>query len=227
MTVKRLVCLANSRKLSHRCVAGKELTGPAQGTWVRPVSGREHGEVDLFERRCADGRDPEVMDIIDVPLERAQPKNYQQENWLIAKGKQVACDGSLPWGDLQNLVDPPGNLWVNGQSTARGLNDQIALPGAAALMTSLRLLRVPSMKLSVFTYYGKKRVQGSFSHEGANYWLWVTDPRYEEPYKAKHEGVYDIGESFLTISLSEPFVEKNACYKLIAAIMERPRGPKP
>lgn len=226
MIVKRLVCLANSRKLSHRCVAGKELTGPAQGTWVRPVSARDHGEVDLFERRCADGRDPEVLDIISVPLERAQPKNYQQENWLIAKGKQFTWDGSLRWIDLQDLVDPPGHLWINGQSTARGLNDQIAIPDAMALMTSLRLLRVPSVRLSVFTYYGKKRVQGRFSHEGTNYWLWVTDPRYEVPYRAKPEGDYDIGESFLTVSLSEPFDEKNACYKLIAAIMERTGGPK-
>jgi hypothetical protein len=83
------------------------------------------------------------------------------------------------------------------------------------------------MRLSVSTYYGKKRVQGRFSHEGTEYWLWVTDPRYEELYKAKAEGDYNIGESFVTVSLSEPFIERNACYKLIAAIMERAGGPKP
>lgn len=83
------------------------------------------------------------------------------------------------------------------------------------------------MRLSVFTYYNRKRVQGRFSHEGTEYRLWVTDPRYEQAYMAKPEGDYDIGESFLTISLSEPFNEMNACYKLIAAIIERNGGPKP
>jgi hypothetical protein len=86
---------------------------------------------------------------------------------------------------------------------------------------------VPFATLSVFTYYGVKRVQSRFAHAGTDYWLWVTDPRYEELYRTKPEGDYSIGESFLTVSLSEPFIEKNACYKLIAAIMERAGGPTP
>jgi len=44
-TVKRLVCLANSRKLSGRCVAGRELSGGRPIGWVRPVSARENEEV--------------------------------------------------------------------------------------------------------------------------------------------------------------------------------------
>ena len=41
----------------------------------------------------------------------------------------------------------------------------------------------------------------------------------ESPAARVPDGHYEIGESFLTVSLGEPF--NDACYKLIAAIMER------
>jgi len=37
-TVKRIVCLANSRKPNGRCVAGVELSGGRPVAWIRPVS---------------------------------------------------------------------------------------------------------------------------------------------------------------------------------------------
>jgi len=68
----------------------------------------------------------------------------------------------------------------------------------------------------------KRRVQGSFRHDGTEYKLWVTDPAYERAYLAKPDGDYDIGECFLTVSLGEPY--NGACYKLIAAIIQRDEG---
>jgi hypothetical protein len=65
----------------------------------------------------------------------------------------------------------------------------------------------------------KRRVQGRFVHHGSEYRLWITDPSYERTYLAKPDGDYKVGESFLTVSLGEPF--NDACYKLIAAILER------
>ena len=35
----KIVCLANSRKISGRCIAGKIMDS---GKWIRPVSSREH-----------------------------------------------------------------------------------------------------------------------------------------------------------------------------------------
>lgn len=81
--VERLVCLANSRKLSGRCVAGKELIDEVAGPWVRPVSDRPKEEVSEDERQYEDGSDPRVLDIIDVPLTAPRPKAYQSENWLL------------------------------------------------------------------------------------------------------------------------------------------------
>ena len=54
--VKRIVCLANSRMLSGRCIAGRELrAGGRPGPWVRPVSGREDEGVTEAEYRYAPG----------------------------------------------------------------------------------------------------------------------------------------------------------------------------
>jgi len=80
---QRIVCLANSRKLSGRCIAGKEMVRNKPRGWIRPVSAREHEEVSEYERQYEDGTDPRVLDIIDVELLEPRPRTYQQENWLL------------------------------------------------------------------------------------------------------------------------------------------------
>ena len=62
-------------------------------------------------------------------------------------------------------------------------------------------------------------MQGQSQHAGEEYRLWITDPVYERTFLAKPDGDYSLGESFLTVSLGEP--HNDACYKLIAAIIER------
>lgn len=221
--VKRILCLANSRKLNGRCVAGRECAGGQPGAWVRPVSAREHEEVSEYERQYLDGSDPRVLDIIDIPLLGAKPNGYQQENWLIDPKQYWVKAGRAVWADLANFADPPSSLWINGHSTYNGLNDHIPLSLVSALNSSLRLVRVAILRLSVFKpgeAFGnrKRRVQGRFEHAGAEYRLWVTDPTYEQRFLAKADGDYDLGECFLTVSLGEPY--NDACYKLIAAIIE-------
>jgi hypothetical protein len=118
-------------------------------------------------------------------------------------------------------------LWIDGNSTYNGRNDRIALAEAGGLNSSLRLVRADRLTLSVFKpgeAFGnpKRRVQGRFVHHGTEYHLWVTDPGYEREYLLKPDGDYELGESFLTVSLGEP--HDGACYKLVAAIMERARS---
>jgi hypothetical protein len=221
--VKRIVCLANSRKLSGRCVAGKVLLGHRLGGWLRPVSSREHEEVSEYERQYEDGSDPRVLDIIDVPLLEARPKGYQRENWLLDPDNYWTKAGQARWEDLQRHADPIAPLWIDCYSTYNGLNDKVPLSLANSLDSSLRLIRVDRLALSVFKpgeAFGnlKRRVQGRFQHGGTDYALWVTDPIYERRHLAKPNGDYKIGDSFLTISLGEPY--NDFCYKLIAAIIE-------
>jgi hypothetical protein len=226
--VKRLLCLANSRKLDPgRCVAGIEFSGNRRIGWVRPVSAREHGEVSEYERQYEDGSDPRVLDVMNVPLLEARPKDYQQENWLLDPDHYWQKVTRASWSDLERFAEPVSPLWIDGYKTYNGRHDRIPFAQATGLTSSLRLIRVDRLTLSVFKpgeAFGnpKRRVQGRFIHSGTEYRLWVTDPAYEREYLAKSDGEYEVGESYVTVSLGEP--HDGAIYKLVAAIMERARS---
>ena len=221
--LKRIVCLANSRKLTGRCIAGRELSkGQGAGSWIRPVSARENQEVSEYERQYEDGSDPRVLDIVNVPVLKPQPKDYQTENWLLNPNYYWEKTGAFSRRFLPKLVDPIAPLWIDGQRTYHGRNDKILLESADSVSDSLRLIHVERLNLAVFNPgeafdNPKRRVQGQFIHASTEYKLWVTDPGYERAYLAKPDGIYNIDECYLTISLGEPF--KGACYNLIAAII--------
>jgi hypothetical protein len=52
------MCLANSYKLNHRCIARLRTDGSG---WIRPVAGNEHGELEYRHY-------PAVAAVIVVPL---------------------------------------------------------------------------------------------------------------------------------------------------------------
>ena len=215
---KRIVCFANSRKLQGRCIAGKEWVNQKVGSWVRPVSNRKHQEVSECERHYENGNDPHVLDVIDIPLLKPLPKDYQHENWLLDPNKYWKKVTSINVKDIPLFLDPTEELWIDGYSTLNGRNDKIPLSQAKELTGSLRLLKVKRLKLNVFNYYNKQRVQGIFQYAEKEYRLWVTDPIYEEEYLEKGNGFYELGKTFLTISLGEPY--EGDCYKLIATIIQ-------
>ena len=219
---KRIVCLANSRKLGARCVAGREWSDGVAGSWIRPVSARETGEVTLRERQYEGGGDPKLLDVMDVPLLRPRPAGYQSENWLLdpyAPWKRVT---RLTASDLAAIVDPVAPLWLDGHSTWHGRNDKIPTDRLDDVRDSLRLVRVPSVTFSVSAPGArwdnpKRQVRARFGNAGAKYGLRVTDPVWERRLLDKRDGTYRTGESYLTISLGEPF--EGSVYKLIAAIV--------
>lgn len=223
-TEKRILCLANSRKLSGRCIAGKEILGNGEiGGWVRPVSARESEEVSEWERQYEDGSDPRLLDVIDVRLLKASPKSYQQENWLLDPEYYWEKVRSATATELSQYVDTADSLWIDGYSTVNGNNDRIPLEQASSITDSLRLVKVENLELQVsqprieFGSY-RRSAQGRFRHNGVDYWLRVTDPVYERQYLRQPNGCYPIGECFLTVSLGEPY--RGYAYKLIAAIIK-------
>ena len=224
-TVKRLVCLANSRKLSGRCIAGRVVVDGKGREWVRPISDRENEEVSEHERQYSDGSDPRVLDIIDIPLLEPRPYKHQQENWLLDPNAYWVKQGHLAWEKLHGLIDTPDRLWLNESSTRNGENDKIEVNAISRLKSSLYLIHIDKLTISVFApgeEFGdtKRRVQAKFEYNGEPYKLWVTDPHYEREYLRMSDGDYALGESFVTISINEkPF--KGGYYKFVAAIMEK------
>ncbi|MCY3914347.1 MAG: hypothetical protein OXG43_14035 [Chloroflexi bacterium] len=149
-TTKRIVCLANSRKMGGRCVAGKELLADGRmGGWIRPVSDREHEEVSAYEQQLEGGSEPHALDVIDVPILRARPKGYQQENWLLDPTRRWSKVDRLEWSDPSEWADAVETLWTNGYSSSSGLNDRVPEDLATSLDRSLYLIGVDGLQVHI------------------------------------------------------------------------------
>ena len=230
-TVKRIVCLANSRKEGDRCIAGIELLeSGSPGGWVRPVSDRGDEAVSAFERQYQDYSEPCVLDVIDVPVLEARPNTYQSENWLLDPHSTYPHHywrkvRSITLDDLPQFTDPAGPLWINGHSSGKGRNDRVPLFKANTLGNSLRLIQVNRLELSTtkakstLKVEGKflYRVHGRFRYDGVEYRLNVTDPICEQAYGERANSSQMLDACFLTISLGGPY--KGYAYKLIAAVI--------
>ena len=221
--VKRIICLANSRKFQERCIAGRELSDGAVQGWIRPVSDRYHEAVSEYERQYDDGSEPQLLDIIDVPLLSAKPNPRQQENWLVDPQLYWVKVGTLRPQQLRLCIEQHGSLWNNGWHSSNGINDYVTVQQAEDADRSLRLILVgDGLQLHVHSTgaaFGKpkRQVRAHFSLNNVPYRLVVTDPVVESVYLAQADGVYMVGSSYLTISLGEPLNGK--CFKLVAAII--------
>lgn len=222
---KNLVCLAASRKTGGLCVAGKCIdTKERVKEWIRPVT--SHADGTLLEQavRYVSGGSPALLDILQIQFIRPQPHGHQIENHLI--------DPSVPWKKvgqfavtlIDELVDDPSEIWIDGSSSSYGLNDTLSEAEAAKMGSSL--LFIPPDKLSLTVNieypsqeYRRKKVRARIGYGRKQYVLAVTDPLFEGPYLLKDVGDYPLPASHyrLCVSLTEAFQGK--CYKLVAGIV--------
>jgi hypothetical protein len=166
---KTIICLANSRKITGRCVAGKEITGNMIGGWIRPISARPTGELSEEDRRFQDGQDPKLLDVIRIPMVEARPNGFQTENHLINDGYYWTKKRTGNWNDLKAALDPIVTpLWNNSSSSYNGSNDRVEETLAKELGSSLRLIEVTDLKIVVAVEgaqfgNGKRKVRGHFN----------------------------------------------------------------
>jgi hypothetical protein len=219
---KRIVCLANSVKIGGLCIAGKEVIKGGYGGWVRPVSARPSAEVKLEECWYENRQTPRLLDIVDIRMVKAKPDLHQTENHVIETGCCWEKSGTLPWGDLDDLVDEPVPLWIDGEHTFSGLNDCVAEAQAATLTNSLVLIKPKKVTIQVGVeggIYKKRAVRAYFKHCRMEYGLKVTDPGADAAFRAKGDGSYSLRDVFLCVSLTEPYEMDHRCHKLVAAII--------
>ena len=99
-TVKRIVCLANSRMASGRCIAGKEVTADGRpGGWVRPVSGWSTGGLSERERQYEDGTEPRVLDVVDEAVLEAKPTKVHLHGNTVTTCVMPAKSGIHAFGE--------------------------------------------------------------------------------------------------------------------------------
>ena len=215
-----IVCLANSRKYSGRCIAGKEISGNVTGQWIRPVSQEETGELTLKDIILRDYGHPELLDILSIPLEKHDPHLYQSENHIIGSG-EWRRKGKMSASHLKGLRDDPGYLWINGHHSYTGQNDRMPLKEAEERLSSSLLLIKPE-SLNIIVDKGArllKKIRAGFEFKGTGYVLSITDPLIEETYLKKDFGIYPVDghDNYLCVSIGEPY--EGYCYKLVAGII--------
>jgi hypothetical protein len=216
-----IICLANSRKLSGRCIAGLRTDGKG---WIRPVSDSPDGTLFLSDYTLKDGSEAGVLDVIRIKFTKARPDIYQPENWVIS---------NTAW----ELVERPASseyqqifrsFIVQGSDLFCDQSDRICVKVLleAPAKSSLALV-VPDKIDWIVTknIKGRRQVRALFNMGGAYYNLGITDPLLEQHLSKQPLGNYSVNsiglkkndKLLLTISLGEPF--QGDCYKLVTSVL--------
>ncbi len=212
----QIICLANSKKEGERCIAGIDVQ---TGEWIRPVSSRKDGAI-TPEMRLIDSKEPQLLDILEIPLELNGPdEGFQPENRLLNNGcwKRIGCV-------------TPQNILKYCEKDSVILHNRLdhvlfsyfrMIPEAK--WKSLQLIR---NKHVVFKSEGwKSKIKWRARFRYGNLFrrmdLTITDPVILQ---RLNDGELINSDCILTISLAMPWSPDNAtakrCYKLIAGVVE-------
>jgi len=220
-----ILVLANSRKTSGRCIAGRSIENGAIGEWIRPVSNRPAGELSEDERRFEDGKDPSVLDIVSIPMAAAGQHPYQPENHIIDDRYYWRFVRRASAAELHAALDNARSpLWGHqyAASSTSGLNDRVDANAASQFRYSLGLIQVQDLKIRVSVEgarFGdnKRKIRGLFTYHRCGYHLMITDPTIERHYFSGPNGIFDVGSAILCVSLGDAY--SGHAYKLIAAVL--------
>jgi hypothetical protein len=238
MTAKMIVVMANSVKKSGRCLAGREiiLSGKewSVGNWIRPVTSQDGDEVSVYTLRQALGREPQLLEIIEIPLDAPAPQPDQPENWIISRTGVRKSHGNVKFDDLHRLLDHPDNLWGSHMRYV-----EAGFPQRMAQPASLYPIQPEQIEpLRVWTEgtvdgqgrpYDRHRRRVSLRYHGLFHELDITDPQLQDRYYPKLPAKH---KASLTIALRDPRhtavcvsltpVWQGRHYKLAAAFIEPP-----
>lgn len=215
-----VICLANSRKHSGRCIAGKRVS---DGSWIRPIGAGPGHEITELDRRYQNGETAQVFDVIAIPCVERRPLGFQTENVLIDTGFYWQSVRKASWAEASTLATDT-DLWTNGYSAYHCHNNRIPETQLDAKQGSLRLIRVESVALTggpkapEFNN-NKYVVRASFSFRSFTYTMDVTDPVLERACMQQGPGEYELGTSLICVSLSE--LHQGYTYKLVASILAK------
>jgi hypothetical protein len=223
MGLDRIVCLANSYKHDHRCVAGISLVTKQ---WVRLVGQEVPGCLTLKETRYPDGKEAALLDVFEAELGERCGSNCHPED--------VYVTGS-PWRLVRHFDAPSyvhflANYISKKPSVLQGYIDSVSVERVLEVPRerSLELIHPEDLWWWIREDRGKRKNRAFFrvSHESrVRYDLSVTDPVWLNLMRHLPAGIYPHTllcggkepRTLLTISLSEPF--EGFHYKLVAGVV--------
>lgn len=211
----KLIILANSWKKGNRCIAG---INPSNGRWVRPCF--EDGEVGIpLSVRKVSGREPELLDVIEIPLADKGPHiDYQPENRFLKIGKwRLVGKATLP--DIARYTEKREFLLHNQidyvhHSRFIDISYETYIP--MEKRKSLVLISTCARFYLKDTQYRHEQMRAVFKYGCWEYDLSVTDKKFVDETKRPNGKKMPY---YLTISLGGPL--NKLCYKLVAGIIPR------
>jgi hypothetical protein len=226
MGLDRVVCLANSYKHDHRCVAGISLVTKK---WVRLVGRKVPGCLTLRETCYPDGREAALLDVIEVELGEKCGSNYHPEDVYVTE---------KPWQPIRRFDEHRDAQFLasfvnKGPAILQGYGDRVygrKIEGTP-VEKSLELIHPENLWWWIREETGKRRNRAIFRAGNvvrACYDLAVTDPAWLDQLNLLPAGIHPhallLGgrplKTLLTVSLSEPF--EGFHYKLVAGVVTLP-----
>jgi hypothetical protein len=209
----RFICLANSNKHGGRCIAGVD----EAGNWIRPVSSSPKRAVNK-DMRTIDGDEPQIMDILEVPLYTHGPaEGCQRENKLLKEGPWKKVD-RIKTDELLKYCEDDSVILHNHLDHVRAVCFGI-IPRHK--WKSLQLVRNRSVNFERDSN-DKNKWRASFADGKNNHLnLVVTDPVICDKLE---RGEKISNDCLLTVSLGPAWSpNKNTakrCYKFVAGVIE-------
>jgi hypothetical protein len=221
MGLDRIVCLANSYKHEHRCVAGISLHTKK---WVRLVGTQAPGCLTIKETCYPDGTPAGLLDVFEAELGEPCGSNCHPEDVFIA---------DKPWRPIRQFDQAVDFRFLavflnKGSTILEGYGDRVYEKKVAGsrVAHSLEVLHPADLWWWIRDEKGKRRNRAVFrlgTHR-IRYDLPVTDPVWLDKLHARPVGIHAHGSFFdrppkqtiLTVSLSEPF--EGFHYKLVAGV---------
>lgn len=226
MSSQQIVCLANSYKHNHRCMAGISL---ADKKWVRLIGTQVQGCLTREQTCYQDGTETAVLDVFEAELGEKCNSNSHPEDVFISDKKLRPIRRFDGPRDVHFLID-----YLNkGPSVLQGSGDRVYARKfeRAAAERSLELIEPSDLWWWIREDDGKRKNRAlfRFGHiSRTRYDLAVTDPAWLNQFHLLPAGIYPHALFFknkpprtlLTLSLSEPF--EGFHYKLVAGVVALP-----
>jgi len=209
----RIICLANSYKHGGRCIAGID---PETGAWIRPVPDTRERAI-TWPMMTIDGEIPQLLDVIEIPLEDFGPDDgCQPENRLLKPGKWKKV-GRITAKELLGYCEDDTVILHNHQEY---VSPEFFTTHPKSEWRSLQL--VHNTNVGFNPAYDPKNWRAWFRDgRGHTLDLPLTDPVMSDRLRNGEKVGMDC---ILMISLGTPWKPKDRdqalCYKIVAGVVE-------
>jgi len=229
--VDRILCLANSYKHDHRCVAGISIVTQQ---WVRLVGHTIPGCLTLKEASYPDGKELRLLDIFEAEIDESCASNCHPEDVYLNPRPLRLLDRFDRFDRPHHARKLASHLSKN-QTVLQGASDRVYYRKLESnpVQNSIELIKPDDLWWWIRDEAGKRRNRALFRVGRANrirYDLAVTDPVWLQQLHHLNPGIYPNAllspdkpcKTLLTVSLSEAF--EGFHYKIVAGVICLPES---